>query len=342
MGGDEQPLITAAVPVYMAQRCLRRCVDSVLAQTYQNLQIILVDDGSPDGSPEICDAYGDLDRRVLVIHQENGGVSSARNAALDAARGEFITFIDSDDCIAPDLVEQLLTTYRQFGGGLPICKVTRRREELSLGLCEEGTVYMPQEAMRELTLLSEEGPRFEGWSVGKLFPRPLFSNIRFPVGVSMGEDLAVMYRIFDRAGKIIFVDTAKYFYDNNPWGAVNGDLSKKDLLGILAVWDGFRDFVRERYPELEGCVRDRATIGAVQYYTQICSGGCTGPDIQGQLISRVRRDLPGLLRGRCPSSYKWRACLTAVCPRMLKVFLAACGKWNHLKRLINRRGGGNP
>ncbi len=340
MGGDKQPLITAAVPVYMAQRSLARCVDSVLAQTYQNLQIILVDDGSPDDSPQICDAYGAMDRRVLVIHQENGGVSSARNAAIDAAMGEFITFIDSDDCVAPDLVEQLLAASRRFGGGIAICKVTRRQEELSLGLCGEGIVYTPREAMRELTLLPEEGPRFEGWSVSKLFPRSLFSDIRFPVGVSIGEDLAIMYRLFDRAGKIIFVDTAKYFYDNNPWGAVNGDLSQKDLLGILAVWDGFCGFVRERYPELESCVRDRAAIGAVRYYCQMCGGGYTGPDIQDQLIGRVRRELSGLLRGKRPFSCKWNACLTAVCPRLLKAFLAACGQWSRLKRLISRRDAG--
>ena len=161
MEKEEWPLVTAVIPVYLAQRYLRRCVDSVLSQTYQNLQIILVDDGSPDGSPQICDEYAKQDERILVIHKRNGGVSSARNAALDAANGEFVTFIDSDDYIAPDLVEQLLITYSCFGGGIPICTVTREPEKIRLGICGEGVVLTPREAMRELTLLNVERPRFE-------------------------------------------------------------------------------------------------------------------------------------------------------------------------------------
>lgn len=326
MERNERPLVTAVIPVYMTQRYLTRCVDSVLSQTYQKLQVILVDDGSPDDSPRICDEYAKRDERVLVIHKRNGGVSSARNAALDAARGEFITFIDSDDCVALDLVEQLLTTYKKYGGGIPICAVTREREKIRLGRFEEGIVYSPQEAMRELTLLEEEGPRFEGWSVGRLFERSLFSGIRFPEGVTIGEDLAVMYQLFDRAGKIVFVDTAKYLYENNPRSAVNSDFSRKDLLGILEVWDGFFDFVKGKYPELENCVKDRATMEAVSYYCQIARGGYTGPDIRNRLVNRIRENMPGLLCRKHPFSYKFWAVLIRFCPVIPKVLFTARAK----------------
>lgn len=335
MEKEEWPLVTAVIPVYLAQRYLRRCVDSVLSQTYQNLQIILVDDGSPDGSPQICDEYAKQDERILVIHKRNGGVSSARNAALDAANGEFVTFIDSDDYIAPDLVEQLLITYSCFGGGIPICTVTREPEKIRLGICGEGVVLTPREAMRELTLLNVERPRFEGWSVGKLFERSLFSEIRFPEGISLGEDLAVIYRLFDRAGKIVFVDTAKYFYYNNPCGAVNCDISRKDLLGILGIWDGFHEFVKNKYPEIADCVKDRAAIGAVIYYYLLCCSGYKGRNIKGELQNRIRWDMPGLLYRKHPFFYKWRAVLIAFCPMITNMVFFVhsrwCGLWQFLK-----------
>lgn len=133
MEREKDPLITVAIPVYKSQCYLRRCIDSVLSQTYQNLQIILVDDGSPDASPQICDEYAGKDKRILVIHKRNEGASSARNEALDAAQGEFLTFVDSDDCVASDLVKQLLATYREFGSCIPVCAVTRKLEELYTG-----------------------------------------------------------------------------------------------------------------------------------------------------------------------------------------------------------------
>ncbi len=101
-------LVSVIVPVYRVEELLRRCVDSILAQTHQNLEVILVDDGSPDGCGPICDEYALTDRRVLVIHQDNGGLSAARNAGLDAAQGDYIAFVDADDWIDPGMVAELL------------------------------------------------------------------------------------------------------------------------------------------------------------------------------------------------------------------------------------------
>ena len=98
-----KPLVSVVVPVYNVEPYLHRCVDSILTQTYQNLEVILVDDGSPDNCSIICDEYAKLDPRIHVIHKENGGVSSARNAALDAARGDYVTFVDSDDYLLSDI-----------------------------------------------------------------------------------------------------------------------------------------------------------------------------------------------------------------------------------------------
>lgn len=110
-----QPLVSIIVPVYKVEPYLRRCVDSVLAQTYPNTEVILVDDGSPDGCPAICDEYAAADSRVSVIHQANGGLSAARNAALDVARGEWVYFVDSDDWVEPDIIEACIEKVVEHG-----------------------------------------------------------------------------------------------------------------------------------------------------------------------------------------------------------------------------------
>ena len=102
-----KPLISIIIPVYNAEKYLKKCLDSVINQTYKNLEIILVDDGSTDKSPEICDKYAEKDSRIIVLHKENGGVSSSRNAGLDIFKGEYLSFVDSDDYVEPDYIEYL-------------------------------------------------------------------------------------------------------------------------------------------------------------------------------------------------------------------------------------------
>ena len=115
-------LISVIIPVYKVEEYLCRCVDSVLAQTYGNLEIILVDDGSPDGCPAMCDAYAGQDARIRVIHQENAGLSGARNAGIDAARGQWLAFVDSDDYLAPDFLECLYRACVDTGSELSVCR----------------------------------------------------------------------------------------------------------------------------------------------------------------------------------------------------------------------------
>lgn len=114
MMSEKQPLISVIVPIYKVEQYLNRCVQSIVDQTYKNLEIILVDDGSPDNSPAMCDAWAEKDDRVQVVHKKNGGVSSARNAGLDAANGAYIGFVDGDDYIEPDMYAQLLQAIQKI------------------------------------------------------------------------------------------------------------------------------------------------------------------------------------------------------------------------------------
>ena len=122
------PLISVIIPVYNAAKYLPRCVKSVQAQTHKNLEIILVDDGSKDNSPQLCDAFAAQDPRVKVFHKPNGGVSSARNVGLDNARGEYIGFVDADDEVHPQMYEILLTHLTQHKAGVAACQAHRIKE----------------------------------------------------------------------------------------------------------------------------------------------------------------------------------------------------------------------
>lgn len=149
-----QDLISVIVPVYKVEKYLKRCVDSILAQTYPCLEVILVDDGSPDGCPAICDEYAREDRRVRVIHKENGGLSDARNAGIDAAKGKFLGFVDSDDYVHPRFYELLLQALKEEGADIAGCDVkkvckTEKIEEKEQQPIQR-TVYSGREATANL------------------------------------------------------------------------------------------------------------------------------------------------------------------------------------------------
>ena len=130
--GEKAPLLSIIVPVYKVENYLPKCIDSILAQTFTDFELILVEDGSPDNCPALCDAAAEKDARVRVIHQKNGGLSAARNAGLDAARGAWIGFVDSDDYIAPEMYEVLHQAVQSTGADLALCDYAEVDEALSL------------------------------------------------------------------------------------------------------------------------------------------------------------------------------------------------------------------
>lgn len=191
---ENTPLLSVIVPVYNVEAYLSRCVDSILSQTYRNLEVILVDDGTKDSSDLICDAYAEKDSRVRVIHKENGGLSSARNAGLDVCRGDYIAFVDSDDWIEPDAYENLLKTAQELDVKL-VCggryDVKAETGEKKVGLCPSRTERISTE---ELVGWIFTWNQCDSAAWDKLFHRSLLEHWRFPVG-RVCEDVPVMYRI---------------------------------------------------------------------------------------------------------------------------------------------------
>ena len=239
-------LISVIIPVYKVEKYLCRCVDSVLEQTYTNMEIILVDDGSPDNCPVMCDEYARQDSRVKVIHQENAGLSGARNAGIDMAQGQWLAFVDSDDYLTADFLERLYQACVDTGSSLSVCRWEYVRGET---IPEHGTgetrVYTGREMLANLYV--PDGAYFVvAWN--KLYRKELFEDIRYPLG-RIHEDEATTYRIYDKVKKAAYVDRSLYGYFVTPVSITRG-FNPKRMDWVTAVAERLDFFEQKGYTEL--------------------------------------------------------------------------------------------
>ncbi|MCQ2102485.1 MAG: glycosyltransferase [Fibrobacter sp.] len=210
----DTPLISVIVPIYKVEPYLRRCLDSIVNQTYTNLEIILVDDGSPDGCPAICDEYAAKDNRIVVIHKENGGLSDARNAGLDICKGEYISFVDSDDWIEKNYIEHLLTLIKNEHADIAIAN---HQLICTNGFIEykgvfNNKIFHHSKFMKEL-IINAPIQFIVAW--GKLYKREIFNDVRFPIK-KIHEDQYTSYRLFYNAHKIVTTKKILYNYLKRP------------------------------------------------------------------------------------------------------------------------------
>lgn len=227
---EQQKRISVIVPVYNVEDYLPKCLDSILAQTYQNLEIILVDDGSPDRSGEICDQYAERDSRVAVIHKANGGVCAARNVGLDAATGEMIGFVDSDDWIEPDMYEVLLEKMQEHGADI-----------VQSGMESDGSKSV-EECLRRLVCMDN----IEVWR--NLYRSEVIGSVRFSERLRSSEDLLFNYQVFKRARKCFYIGESKYHHCY-----VQGSLS--DILDDYRIDDLDYVMAEIRNAEISGGLR---------------------------------------------------------------------------------------
>lgn len=210
MGNTESlPLISIIVPVYNVKDYITKCLDSICGQTYKNLEIIVVDDGSTDGSGDICDAYALKDDRIKVYHRNNGGLSVARNQGLDIATGEYIGFVDSDDWIDCDMYEFLYEQLTAKGADISICShYVEKPGKIKIKYASDETLEFSSHDAIHL-LVKDKIIRNYAWD--KLFRKSLFAELRFPQNRYF-EDLAIMYRVFHLAQKVVMKGHPKYHY----------------------------------------------------------------------------------------------------------------------------------
>lgn len=246
---NQDILISVIVPVYNVEEYLPRCVDSILAQTYGNLEILLVNDGTKDNSGAICDEYAKKDARIRVIHKENGGLSSARNAGLNVARGEYIAFVDSDDWIERDAYETMLGLALKHDVKL-VCAgrydVNSGSGEKKRGLCPPGQeVISGQELVRRI--FTWDNIDSAAWD--KLYHRSLFREIRYPVG-KIVEDVPVTYRIALDAGRAAMCDKPIYNYFHRPGSITTAAVSEKTFHFSQHTAEIY-PYIRDNYPQIQ-------------------------------------------------------------------------------------------
>lgn len=203
-------LISVVIPVYKVEKFLDRCLNSVINQNYKNIEIILIDDGSPDNCGEICDSYAERDNRIKVIHKSNGGLSSARNVGIEASNGKYITFIDSDDVISFNYISSLYNNLVKTRSEISICGYQFVGETEIPDLVEDisGKIEIFDSKKALELMLYQKKINNSAW--GKLYLKTIFDDIKYPEG-KIYEDIATTYKTFLKSNTIC-IDTAKYYF----------------------------------------------------------------------------------------------------------------------------------
>lgn len=226
-----KPLISIIVPVYKVERYLRRCVNSILAQTYSNFELVLIDDGSPDGCPAICDEYAKKDSRVRVIHQTNQGLAEVRNVGVLQSRGEYIAFIDSDDFVASNYIETLYRGIKEFGADISICSFRKVQSEMTETEEKEFSEFKEVSFVKAMKYFASFQP---GVSIAfvsacsKLYKKELFDGVKYPKG-KLYEDSYTSYKLLYRATKMFFSTSRLYYYYENPQSITAVKFSERTL-----------------------------------------------------------------------------------------------------------------
>lgn len=282
------PLISVIVPVYRVEEYLERCVKSILSQTYKNLEVILVDDGSPDQCPAICDACAEKDARVKVIHQENKGLSGARNAGIDAASGEYLAFVDSDDYVSPHFIEELYQLLQDTGCAIGQCRFSYVKGD---GLVEEGDsafcIYRGESLMEQLYGPEEKATCFVvAWN--KLYRTELFkeTGIRYPEG-RIHEDEATTYRLFHEAKKLAFLDRALYGYYTENGGSITSVFSAKRLQWLTAHEERIAFFKKNGYEKLLPVAYRKLCDACITFYFRCTEQVKDAEELKKELRKRL-------------------------------------------------------
>ena len=250
--------VSVIIPVYNVQDYLARCIDSVVTQTHHDLEILLVDDGSTDASGDICNKLARQDRRITVIHKENGGLSDARNAGLDAMTGDYVTFIDGDDYVHPRFVELLLRTINSTSSDIAVCHWQELAEDQhpkavntnKPPLANDCKLFTRAEALKSIFYQQE----LTHSACSRLFDASIFSDIRFPKGM-LYEDLAIIYPIMNKVERVALIGPAMYYYMHRS-GSITSTVSLKRT-HVLKILDDLENQVSRQEPSLLPAVRSR-------------------------------------------------------------------------------------
>lgn len=312
-------LISVIVPIYNVEKYLRKCIDSILNQTYSNLEIILVDDGSPDGCSKICDEYALKDKRIIVIHKINGGLSSARNAGLDIAKGDYIAFVDSDDWIEPNMYEEMLSFMQSEQLDLVECGINLISDsKQKLFKQQPNIIITGKEALRKhldpYGKSNQMLPRVAVWS--KLFKRSFWTQNRFPEG-QIHEDYLLTCKALYESKKVglLYRGMLNHVTDN-PTSIINSKFSRRDLYKEKQLL--FRiEYLKSKHED--GLVH----LAETEYYIYLVSviWICYQNNMyeKNEYIKKIKSDYKYIVNLNIPTKIKIQIRMIYYCPQIFLI-----------------------
>lgn len=286
--------ISVVVPIYNVEKYLRRCISSIVSQTYKNLEIFLIDDGSTDSSGDICDEYAQQDNRIIVIHKENGGQAAARNLALDRVSGDWIAFLDSDDWIEQDMYRILLQLAKETDSDIATCSIKKYSDNGEcLSLREyTGNVEILSQYDAIADLLHQQKIRFEIWN--KLWKREILEGVRFQEN-QLCEEVYFDHHAFLKAKRIVFVDMPLHNYVVGRPGSTASSFK----VTRMSVFGAFEDFAKDleaiNHKDLAEIIKCISTRFTVNFYVEAAQSNVP-KEIKGTLIeqfSKYYREIRG-------------------------------------------------
>ena len=279
-------MISIIVPVYKVEKYINKCVDSIFQQTYKDFELILVDDGSPDKCPEICDDYAKIDGRIRVIHKENGGLSDARNTGIREAKGEFVTYIDSDDYIAVDYLETLMELVSEYNADIAVTGIQVLNESSDIQDIKDESVYCytGMEALENMLYQKN----LDTSACAMLLPIEIAKNNFFPEGKYHEDDLT-SYKYYAEADKVAVTTKPQYFYVQHSESIMHS-LGQVNIDELDAA-DYLVNFFENNYPKL--------TKGAVsKKFSSYCQVSLSVPNkVQAEL--HINGRIKDFLKANC-------------------------------------------
>lgn len=316
-----EPLVSVIIPVYNVSPYLHEALDSVINQSYTNLEVLIIDDGSTDGSGEICEEYK-KDPRVIVIHQENKGLSSARNAGIDIMTGDVVAFLDSDDAYHKEYIHTLLEAMNRYEADIVICKYSNYR---TTDIMRDSKPFSLQPNVKQglydkrqtLCFLADGSINHSVWN--KIYKRNIWNDLRFPDG-HVYEDLDTIYRAFDVCQSVCIICQSLYYHRVRP-GSITQEFKWSTNKDFLLANSHFLSYIELHSPELfsleqtEKCKREhlRFLICAYSRFNRI------GNEENKELISKIIDNAKGLDIERCDLRTRAAYWIACHCPLLLKL-----------------------
>ena len=306
------PVISVIIPIYNVEKFLCRCLDSVINQTYGNLEIILIDDGSTDGGGKICDEYALKDSRISVVHQDNKGVSAARNLGLGMSNGHYVAFIDGDDWIERDMFSFLIGLLDRNKADMAACGYYVNNDaDPDLDPELKPQILKPEAAIRMSLELKEFC--FDSGVFNKIFKSDIFNknNIGFNEAITIGEDMLCLCRCIMNSKKIVYSHLPKYHVVSNENSATRKRFNSRKV-SLVEAHEKMEDIVRERYPQLVHVIRQRSAVSSYRLLSEANESNLLDDAVAIKTLQNdIRRNLIHALK--CNGiSLKNKVCLTLI------------------------------